>query len=904
METKKTVQYGVPQFAVDELERRGITKLEPLQEKAVRAGLFKGENLLIMAPTSSGKTLVGELAAMQHVTSRAGAIILTSLKAIAYEKYLTLRESYSREDNFFCHTTIATGDEVTEESIATSISLTVATYEKWYHLLLERPDRIQAKSLVIIDELQMIGDQVRGGVLEALLTWIKLKAPETQLIGLSATIPNPSDIGGWLNAKVVGAERRPVPLVEQIWDGASIYEINREIDQQPRIINQRPHSLGTLSVVRTLEQENSLPIIVFCVTKNDADTLARQAAESRRRRPDNELLINELDDRSEANPVTRSLRNVLPKGIAFHTANLGLDERRLIEEAYRTGKIDLIFATPTLSAGVNLPVKTVVFDNCYRSWIHEYISNSEYINMAGRAGRRGLQEQGRSVLLARNGAELERYKAYLHGRADRVESSLTGQNLSRVILQALVAGIAKSESDLTAFFNASFHGHTSEDIQLFVSNEIPNSLSELEENEMITRESNRQIGVTELGKVTAATGILPQSGKLLYDRLTGISSTFEWSRRDQYEKRVLLLATACRDLAPSTDDQSLLFVHRNDSRSRITANQDDFIGLANKIDLEDVLRSILTAIVCWRYINKDSFTDLLRISGYSSAANTFRVSRNLAWMLQAAASIEEVRGEESNPELRRWLRRMARRLEYGATDEAVELCMIARLGDVKGLGRRRAQLLADRGYDDLSKLLAADIQEIVQLIGSTLRANTLRKAVVLYLDQPSMHWKVEHMNRASAIGRDPQLIRNVYDAYGTAFNRAMLALLRTAYVDAREEDLGGTSEPDLAIPLADGLLVMECKTKRSEEGTVNLHDAFSVQAKAAHLQPVGMVTVGKPAFDRLAIERANGGGICLVTHITLCEAIIRIWEGALTPEVVITSLRTPGYLEIKDLDSA
>ena len=112
---EQRIRRGLPAFAAEELASRGIVTREPLQEDAVNAGLFDGQNLAIMAPTSSGKTLKSELSGAYHATHRSGSVMVTSLKALASEKYLTFRESYSRPDRFHFHTSIATGDKVTDQ---------------------------------------------------------------------------------------------------------------------------------------------------------------------------------------------------------------------------------------------------------------------------------------------------------------------------------------------------------------------------------------------------------------------------------------------------------------------------------------------------------------------------------------------------------------------------------------------------------------------------------------------------------------------------------------------------------------------------------------------------------------------------------------------------------------------
>jgi len=137
MRVSDLVSMGLPEFAVSELAAREITSLDQVQCEAVRQGLFEGQNLLVVAPTSCGKTLIGELAALHHATVRTGSILLTSHKALAYEKYLTFRDSYARADALHLPVALATGDEVTDESIIDTVSLTVATYEKWYYLLLD-----------------------------------------------------------------------------------------------------------------------------------------------------------------------------------------------------------------------------------------------------------------------------------------------------------------------------------------------------------------------------------------------------------------------------------------------------------------------------------------------------------------------------------------------------------------------------------------------------------------------------------------------------------------------------------------------------------------------------------------------------------------------------------------------
>lgn len=600
MDIADLVGKGLPAFAVEEMAARGITTLEPLQRQAVEGGLFDGRNMVVMAPTSCGKTLVAELAALYHAVHRQGTVIVTSLKALAYEKYLTFRESYSRPDNFLLHTGIATGDEVNDESATGAVSLTVATYEKWYYMLIDQTQLISRKSLLVVDELQMLGDPHRGGVLEALLTWTKLQSPGTQIIGLSATFPNAEEVSQWLGAEIVSVEKRPIPLIEQIWSERGLFEVNRDSGKGLQQIDNKPRPTDTLEAADRIKEEDGLPAVVFCVTKDKAENLTEKAGKKRERRPGCESLVNDLDEVSESDPTIRILRQTLPKGVAFHNANLVHDERRLIEGAFRKQNLDLLFATPTLSAGVNLPIKTVIFDDCYRNWVPEHISTTEYLNMAGRAGRRGLQEKGRSVLLARTGTDLERFKLYLGGLPEPVKSQLAGENLDKFVLQAVASRIARSELDIKAFFDGSFHRHMASGKKAISEEEINACLKRLVGDKVVFVKGTGEVGPTALGARVAVSGILPRTGRLLFDGLSVASKTFEWDRREIIEKRVLLLATACPEFSPSIDENALLRVHRKDDSAKIQEVIPEFLGLAKGKDLEDPNRSVLSALICKR----------------------------------------------------------------------------------------------------------------------------------------------------------------------------------------------------------------------------------------------------------------------------------------------------------------
>ena len=161
----------IPKDILTELEKRGIKNLEEFQVEAIKKGVLEGENLLVCAPTSSGKTLIGELALVKKAYSSRGCFYVVSHKALAEEKYRLFSTTY--EANNYFNIAITTGDHTRFDDDLGSYGIIITTYEKFSQLLISKPDLISLVSLVVVDEAQILGDVNRGPNLETLL--IKLK---------------------------------------------------------------------------------------------------------------------------------------------------------------------------------------------------------------------------------------------------------------------------------------------------------------------------------------------------------------------------------------------------------------------------------------------------------------------------------------------------------------------------------------------------------------------------------------------------------------------------------------------------------------------------------------------------------------------------------------------------------
>ena len=186
--------------------------LLPIQEKAiVKHNVLGGKNLIIFAPTSSGKTLVGEIVSVHYAMAKKRALYLVPMKALAEEKYHHFKDMYGE---LGVETIISTHDrkEHDQDLERKEFDVAVVVFEKLNALLVSNPNLLQGIGLIVIDELQMIGDETRGAGLELLLTKILLSPYKPQLLGLSAVLGDGEDLARWLRADLLVETSRPVEL--------------------------------------------------------------------------------------------------------------------------------------------------------------------------------------------------------------------------------------------------------------------------------------------------------------------------------------------------------------------------------------------------------------------------------------------------------------------------------------------------------------------------------------------------------------------------------------------------------------------------------------------------------------------------------------------------------------------
>ena len=204
----------LPEKAKEVLKKENITELRPAQEKAIKAGLFAGKNLLVCTPTASGKTLIAEMVSAKKILEGCGkTIYIVPLIALATEKHKEFKRKYSHMFKI----ALSIGDYDSSDKQLIDADLIICTAEKLDSMIRHHTPWLKFVSTVIVDEIHLMNDVSRGPTLEIIITVLKKLLPKVQIIGLSATIGNPYELAKWLNAELVIDTWRPVPLKKGVY---------------------------------------------------------------------------------------------------------------------------------------------------------------------------------------------------------------------------------------------------------------------------------------------------------------------------------------------------------------------------------------------------------------------------------------------------------------------------------------------------------------------------------------------------------------------------------------------------------------------------------------------------------------------------------------------------------------
>ncbi|MGH7120438.1 MAG: DEAD/DEAH box helicase [Acetobacteraceae bacterium] len=449
-----------------------MPSLNALQIAAINDfGILDGKHLVVSAPTSSGKTMVGELAAIKAVLDRRRALFLLPLKALVADKRRQFEEVYGP---FGIRTVEATGEtDDISPLLRGRYDVGLLTYEKFAAIALTHPHVLEQAGVVVIDEAQMIADASRGANLEFILTLIIMRrreGVEPQVIGLSAVIGDTNGLERWLGARLLRRTERPVPLDEGLLlaDGRFRY-IEAETGETRitapivcPLMGKGSSQDWIIPLVRKLVGDGQ-QVIVFRETKGETRGCARYLAQALALPPAGDAL--QALPQGDPSQASEDLRGALAQGVAFHNADLDREERRVVEEQFRLrdASLRVIVATTTLAMGINTPASAVVIAGLEHPGPQRY-SVAEYKNLVGRAGRLGYAENGTSYLLALDGrTEHDFWRHYVTGTPEDLVSRFLDQGTDprSLIVRVLATARGAARDGMAAdaiigFLEASF----------------------------------------------------------------------------------------------------------------------------------------------------------------------------------------------------------------------------------------------------------------------------------------------------------------------------------------------------------------------------------------------------------------------------------------------------------------
>ncbi|MGX7006171.1 DEAD/DEAH box helicase [Caballeronia sp. KNU42] len=499
---------------------RAIPSLNALQLDAINDyGLLDGDHLVVSAPTSSGKTMIGELAALRHVLDRKRALFLLPLKALVADKRRHFEAIYG---SFGIRTIEATGEtDDISPLIRGRYDIALLTYEKFAALALTHPHVLAHAGVIVVDEAQMIADASRGANLEFILTLIRMRRQECiepQVVALSAVIGDTGGLESWLGGRLLRRNERPVPLAEGILRADGSFRYLDPATGEERVeggVVQRQYGKNSsqdwiIPLVRKLTVQGE-QIIVFRETKSEARSVANYLAENLGLPPANDAVANmPIADASQANG---DLIADLQRGVAFHNADLQAIERRIIEQEFRRPESGLrvIAATTTLAMGVNTPASSVIIAGLQHPGDEPY-SVAEYKNLVGRAGRLGYAEKGTSYLLALDPrTEYDFWNRYVKGSPEDLQSRFldTGTDPRSLIVRVLVAANRSARegatsNEIVGFLEASFgafQAARSREGWQWSRNDLLSALADLEHHRLVQRNDDGRYKLTPLGRL-------------------------------------------------------------------------------------------------------------------------------------------------------------------------------------------------------------------------------------------------------------------------------------------------------------------------------------------------------------------------------------------------------------------
>ena len=389
-------------------------ELDDFQKDACRC-ITDGKSVVVCAPTGAGKTVIAQHAIHCALEQGKKVFYTTPLKALSNQKYNDFSEKYGIDK-----VGLLTGDT----SINRGAQIVVMTTEVFRNMLYGTnfgsvTDNLKDVKYVILDEVHYMNDEQRGTVWEESIIYCPTNV---QIVALSATVANADKLTEWINTvhsrtELINTDFRPVPLRFYYFDSSQPNTLlplltpngtlNKKIKPEKKEFKRGKavQKRNTVKdVVRNLHEKNMLPAIYFTFSRKKCDEQMEKCASLCLVTPKEQEEIRQIiDDYIAENPYLYKNKHIeyLMLGVASHHAGLLPGWKVLVEKLFQKGLIKVVFATETLAAGINMPARSTVISSISKRTDngHRTLTPSEFLQMSGRAGRRGMDEIGYVVIV-------------------------------------------------------------------------------------------------------------------------------------------------------------------------------------------------------------------------------------------------------------------------------------------------------------------------------------------------------------------------------------------------------------------------------------------------------------------------------------------------------------------------
>lgn len=408
--------------------------LDNFQLEACRA-LAADKGVLVAAPTGAGKTIVGEFAIHLAIERNLKVFYTTPIKALSNQKYAEMVKRYGPE-----RVGLLTGDS-NQNSDA---QIVVMTTEVLRNMIYANSNSLISLGYVVMDEVHYLADRFRGAVWEEVILHLP---KDVRIVSLSATVSNAEEFGAWLDevrgdTEIIVSENRPVPLNQHVLFGDELLELFDETSKDPRVNPElaqlhatklrspvnKPHRgrrsdfgggrpqlkqimrISKPDIVELLEDEDLLPAIFFIFSRAGCDAAVKECQRHNVRLTSTEekQKIRRIVEEKTYTIADEDLNTLgyfdwlsgLERGVAAHHAGMLPAFKEVVEELFLQRLVKVVFATETLALGINMPARTVVLERLdkFNGEGRVNLTPGEYTQLTGRAGRRGIDTQGHSVI--------------------------------------------------------------------------------------------------------------------------------------------------------------------------------------------------------------------------------------------------------------------------------------------------------------------------------------------------------------------------------------------------------------------------------------------------------------------------------------------------------------------------